>query len=72
VITLPPSLLAKLASVVVHAAELLDPEKGHAFDELALRQLLLDPEVRSWAEEMIASAIAPMPRTGSKLTEVKP
>lgn len=53
------ALLCKLASVVVHADEMLGPD-AHAFDLTALQQLLLDPDVRGWIVGM--KAFAPTPR----------
>ena len=55
------SLLCKLGSVCVHAAEVLSP-KRHEFDVVALRGLLDDPEVVEWLSEMRAAALLPVPR----------
>ena len=46
-----PSLLCKLGSIAVHAAEMLSPG-GHPFDKVALESLLSDPEVRQWIKDM--------------------
>ena len=61
--TLKPSvsLLVKLGSIAVHADELLSPS-GHAFDRVAIQQLLLDPEVSSWLSEMNKEAMLPIKR----------
>lgn len=50
---LKPSLglLSKLGSIAVHADEMISA-KGHPYDRAALEQLLVDPEVRQWINEM--------------------
>ena len=55
----PLSLLCKLASIAVHADEMMSP-KGHAFDAEALKSVVLDPEVRTWLMEM--GAFVPVKR----------
>lgn len=45
----PLSLLCKLASVAVHAAEMLS-EKADPVDKLALQSALGDQEVLEWLE----------------------
>jgi len=45
------SLLCKLASIAVHADEMISP-KGHALDVEALKSVVSDPEVRTWLMEM--------------------
>ena len=45
-------LVSKLASVVVHAQEMLDPVAGHEFDRVALEQVANDPEVVAWVESL--------------------
>jgi hypothetical protein len=57
----PPSLLSKLASIVVHADELTS-EHGHQFDQVALQSAIHDPEVKTWIEQMTAAAMAPRKR----------
>jgi hypothetical protein len=57
----PASLLCKLASVAVHADEMLSND-GHEFDRLALGAALSDPEVREWLDTMTAAALAPRKR----------
>lgn len=57
----PPSLLCKLASIVVHADE-LSSEHGHEFDKVALQSAMNDPEVKSWIEAMTDAAMAPRKR----------
>jgi hypothetical protein len=42
---LPTTLCIKLASIAVHAEELLSPT-GHEFDREAIQGLLRDPQVR--------------------------
>jgi hypothetical protein len=53
-----PSLLIKLGSALVHADELTSP-LGHAFDRVALEQLIADPEVVAWRKEMRAMGLLP-------------
>lgn len=45
------SLLSKIGSIAVHIEEFLSPG-GHAFDKVAIEQLLQDPEVREWLQAM--------------------
>jgi hypothetical protein len=45
------SLLSKIGSIAVHSEELLS-SGGHAFDKIAIEQLLRDPEVREWLRAM--------------------
>jgi hypothetical protein len=56
-----PSLLCKLASVVVHADEMLSPG-GHEFDRHALVSALGDGEVKAWIAEMTKMGMAPVKR----------
>lgn len=56
-----PSLLCKLASVIVHAEEYMSPH-GHEFDKNAFDQLVKDREVADWLEQMTAAAMAPRKR----------
>ena len=58
----PASLLCKLASVVVHAQEGLDPKKGHPFDTTAFLGVLNDPEVQAWIAAMTKLGMAPVRR----------
>lgn len=55
------SLLCKLASVAVHADEMLSA-KGHALDKVALQSAIDDQEVRDWIKAMTAMAMAPVKR----------
>lgn len=55
------SLLCKLASITVHADELLS-SNGHPMDRDALLSVINDPEVRGWISEMQAAALAPVKR----------
>lgn len=57
-----PSLLCKLASIAVHADEMLCP-MGHGFDKLALQSAIGDPEVVEWIKQMTAMAMAPVKRS---------
>jgi hypothetical protein len=45
------SLLVKLGRIAVHTEETLSPE-GHAFDTVAINQLIDDPEVKTWIRGM--------------------
>jgi len=45
------TLLVKLGSLAVHAEELLS-SKAHAYDRIAAQQILTDPEVIAWLEQM--------------------
>ena len=47
----PLTLLCKLASVAVHADEMMSA-KGHPYDEFALQTALQDPEVKDWLKAM--------------------
>ena len=55
------ALQMKLASVIVHAKEMLSPDGKNA-DRYALMTFLDDPEIVAFAKEMISSALAPLPR----------
>lgn len=57
-----PTLLIKIGSIAVHADEFLHPS-GHAFDAIAIRQLLKDPEVVAWIKAMDAMAFLPKKRS---------
>lgn len=62
----------KLASIVVHADELIDENCRNDFDINAIRGLLADPDVRQILSEMDACALLPLRRDGKKYTkEVK-
>lgn len=56
-----PALLCKLGSIAVHAEEMLGLG-AHDFDRIALAELLKDPEVRAWLEEMDKLAMVPKKR----------
>ena len=56
------SLLCKLASITVHADELLSP-LGHEVDKVALTQSMIDGEVKEWLEGMTKMGMAPVKRT---------
>lgn len=55
------TLLVKLGSVIVHAQELASPD-GHLFDRVALEELLKDPEVAEWMQQMNDLALLPVRR----------
>jgi len=55
------SLLCKLASIAVHADEMLSPN-GHDLDRNALHSALSDGEVRDWIAAMTAKGLAPVKR----------
>lgn len=57
----PVSLLCKLGSIAVHAAEYIGPH-GHEFDRNALESALNDPEVKAWLDEMGKVALIPLMR----------
>lgn len=56
------SVLSKLGSIVVHLEEMMDQSKGHPFDKIALDQLLKDPELIEWLEQMQKYALLPVKR----------
>lgn len=56
---LNPSLASKLASVVVHAGEMMSSD-GHHFDRIALQQAIADPEVQEWIRGL--GPLAPVKR----------
>lgn len=56
-----PSLLCKLASIAVHADELLSDD-GHTLDREALLSGLKDPEVTEWIGQMTTASLAPRKR----------
>lgn len=56
-----PALLAKLASIAVHADEYLSPD-GHPLDRDALLAGVRDPEVVDWVAQMTAASMAPRKR----------
>ncbi len=57
-----PTLLCKLGSIAIHARELTSPD-GHAFDKVALENLLRDSDVKAWIDEMDAAALLPRERS---------
>jgi hypothetical protein len=57
--TLPLTLVVKLASVAVHAQEMLSPD-GHEFDGVALERVANDPEVAAWLKTL--GPLAPVKR----------
>ena len=56
------TLLMKLGSIIVHAAELASSD-GHEFDRIALASLMRDPEVIAWLGAMGDMALVPLKRT---------
>lgn len=56
------TLLIKLASIAVHVEELLDPKRGHEFDQHALNGLLQDPEVRAFLDDKNNAVFLPLKR----------
>lgn len=56
-----PTLLSKLGSAIVHAAEALGAD-GHNFDEIAFFEALHDGEVQDWLVEMTKLALIPLRR----------
>lgn len=59
-----PALLCKLASIAVHADELVSPD-GHEFDGIALVCSLNDTEVSIWLAGMVKAGMAPVKRKGT-------
>ena len=55
------TLLCKLASIAIHAEELIS-EKGHPLDIEALKALLKDAEVKGWLSDMSGLALVPVKR----------
>jgi hypothetical protein len=55
------STLVKLGSIIVHVDEMLS-EKGHSFDEAALKSLLNDPDIKNWLHKMDGFALIPSKR----------
>lgn len=56
-----PGLLCKLASIAVHADEMLS-SNGHEFDVVALKSAMDDAEVTEWLRSMTSSGMAPVKR----------
>ena len=56
---IPPTLIAKLAGIVVHADEWTSPG-AHPFDRDALRSLLTDQEIIEWLKSV--GPLAPQKR----------
>jgi len=54
-------LISKIASIIVHVEEMLSP-KGHDYDKIALEQLLKDPEVVAWLQDLRKQALIPEKR----------
>ena len=54
-------LLCKLGSIAVHVDEAAS-DTGHAFDKVALKGLIDDPEVAEWLVEMDKMALIPKKR----------
>ena len=57
----PPTLLIKLGSAAVHAAEFLAPG-GHPLDKQAFEALMADHEVVEWLAAMDKDALLPLRR----------
>ena len=55
------ALLIKLGSIAVHADEMFSPS-GHQFDKITLNNLLQDPELKAWLQEMDARGLLPVKR----------
>ncbi len=53
------SLITKLASIVVHADEMMSPG-GHSFDRTALKVAIADDEVQQWIKSL--GPLAPVKR----------
>ena len=57
------ALLCKLGSIARHAQELTSKD-GHAFDRIALLDVLKDRAVTEWLASMDAMALLPVMRKG--------
>jgi len=55
------TLLIKLASIAVHADEMLSPD-GHHFDKEVIRSLLTDSEVRAFLDAKENQVYLPLKR----------
>lgn len=55
------ALLAKLGSIAQHIDE-ASAADGHAFDWVAIRSLLADPEVSAWLDKMHKQGLLPLRR----------
>lgn len=60
-LTPSPALLCKLASIAVHADEMISAN-GHEFDRVALQSGLWDRDVQDWIGQMTAAGMAPVKR----------
>ena len=60
------SLTIKLASIAVHAEELLSPD-GREADREALRGLLVDPEVRVFLNDKAHAVYLPLKRQAATM-----
>lgn len=58
---MPPSLAAKVGSILVHVEEGTGGD-GHAFDWEAVRSLLGDGEIVEWLRELQKMALVPVKR----------
>ena len=57
-----PALLVKLGSIIVHFDEATE-SGAHAYDLMTARQLLADPEVSEWMQQMQVAAMLPVKRS---------
>jgi len=57
-----PALLCKLASIAVHADEMMSGN-SHEFDRIALQSAISDPEVVCWLTDMTKNGLAPVKRS---------
>lgn len=57
----PTATLIKLGSIARHAEEAISDD-GHPFDMVAVRSLLLDPDVRDWMVAADKLALLPVKR----------
>jgi hypothetical protein len=55
-------LLAKLGSLAQHIDE-VSGDDGHAFDWVAIRSILADPEVSAWLDKMHKQGLLPVRRS---------
>jgi hypothetical protein len=68
-LALSASLASKLASIVVHADEMMSP-LGQGCDRIALEQAINDPEVKEWINAL--GPLAPVKRYEAEMEEKKP
>lgn len=61
-LSITPTLLAKLGSIIVHFQEATEPG-AHEFDVAAARVLLMDEDVRAWLDGVRSLGLLPLKRS---------